>query len=52
MKILLAGLTKFGIPYQSLVPPSEALPDNGTVELFIATKPTLSAASAPAQAVR
>ncbi len=52
MKILLAGLAKFGIPYQSLVPPSEALPDNGTVELFIATKPALSAAPAPAQAVR
>jgi hypothetical protein len=52
MKILLAGLTKFGIPYQSLVPPSEALPDNGTVELFVATKPTLSAAPAPAEAVR
>jgi hypothetical protein len=38
-KILLAGLTKFGIPYQSRVPPSEALPDNQTVELFIGTKP-------------
>jgi hypothetical protein len=50
MKILLAGLAKFGIPYQSRVPPSEALPDNGTVELFIATKPTLS--GAPAEAVR
>ena len=38
-KILLAGLTKFGIPYQSRVPPSEALPDNQTVELFIGSKP-------------
>lgn len=38
-KILLAGLTKFGIPYQSRVPPSEALPDNQTVELFIGAKP-------------
>jgi hypothetical protein len=52
MKILLAGLAKFGIPYKSLVPPSEALPDNGTVELFIATKPTLAAAPASAQAGR
>jgi hypothetical protein len=50
MKILLAGLAKFGIPYQSRVPPSEALPDNGTVELFIGTKPTLTAA--PPAAVR
>ncbi len=38
-KILLTGLSKFGIPYQSRVPPSEALPDNQTVELFIGTKP-------------
>ena len=52
MKILLAGLAKFGIPYQSRVPPSEALPDNGTVELFIGTKPTLYAAPVPAEAVR
>ena len=52
MKILLAGLAKFGIPYQSRVPPSEALPDNGAVELLIATKPTLSGAPAPAEAVR
>jgi hypothetical protein len=48
MKILLAGLAKFGIPYQSRVPPSEALPDNGTVELFIGTKPTTTAAPAAA----
>src|SRR5271155_1546206 len=52
MKILLAGLAKFGIPYQSRVQPSEALPDNGTVELFIGTKPTLTAAPRPADAVR
>ncbi|MGA8549770.1 MAG: hypothetical protein WB678_06005 [Stellaceae bacterium] len=39
-KILLTGLTKFGIPYQSRVPPSEALPDNQTVELFIGAKPS------------
>ena len=41
IKILLAGLTKFGIPYQSRVPPSEALPETATVELFIGTKPSL-----------
>ncbi len=39
-KILLAGLAKFGIPYQSRVPPSEALPVGETVELFIGTKPS------------
>ena len=39
-KILLTGLAKFGIPYQSRVPPSEALPDNQTVELFIGAKPS------------
>jgi hypothetical protein len=43
-KILLTGLTKFGIPYQSRVPPSEALPDNQTVELFIGAKPSPSTA--------
>ncbi len=51
-KILLAGLTKFGIPYQSRVPPSEALPDQ-TVELFIGTKPAPPATpSGPAAAAR
>lgn len=45
-KILLDGFAKFGIPYQSRVPPREALPENETVELFIGTKP-----SAPADAV-
>jgi hypothetical protein len=39
-KILLVGLAKFGIPYQSRVPPSEALPEGETVELFIGTKPS------------
>ncbi len=52
-KILLAGLTKFGIPFQSRVPPSEALPDNQTVELFIGAKPappaTLSGSAAAAR---
>lgn len=39
-KILLDGFAKFGVPYQSRVPPSGALPDNGAVELFIGTKPS------------
>jgi hypothetical protein len=52
IKILLSGLTKLGIPYQSRVPPSEALPESETVELFISTKPTLSAAPVPDEAVR
>lgn len=38
-KILLDGMTKFGIPYQSRVPPGEALPASDTVELFIGEKP-------------
>jgi hypothetical protein len=38
-KILLGALSKFGIPYQSRVPPSEAMPDNEAVELFIGAKP-------------
>jgi hypothetical protein len=38
-KILLGALAKFGIPYQSRVPPSEAMPDNEAVELFIGAKP-------------
>ncbi|MGH7113594.1 MAG: hypothetical protein ACREE9_03775 [Stellaceae bacterium] len=39
-KILLDGFAKFGIPYQSRVPPSGALPDNEAVELFIGIKPS------------
>ncbi len=39
-KILLDGFAKFGVPYQSRVPPSEALPENETVELFIGAKPS------------
>jgi hypothetical protein len=42
-KILLDGLAKFGIPYQSRVPPAEALPETETVELFIGSKPTAAA---------
>jgi hypothetical protein len=38
-KILLDGLAKFAIPYQSRVPPSEALAGNQTIELFIGAKP-------------
>jgi hypothetical protein len=38
-KILLAGLAKFAIPYQSRVPPSEAVPESETVELFVSAKP-------------
>jgi hypothetical protein len=37
-KILLNGFEKLGIPYQSRVPPGEAL-DSGTVELFVGAKP-------------
>ncbi len=39
-KILLNGFAKFGIPYQSRVPPSGVLPDSEAVELFIGTKPS------------
>jgi hypothetical protein len=49
-KILLAGLAKFGISYQSRVPPSEALPKSEAVELFIATK--ASQPPEPAEPVR
>ncbi len=41
-KILLDGFVKFGIPYQSRVPP-QAMPDDGTVELFVGGKPTQAA---------
>jgi hypothetical protein len=44
-QILLAGLAKFGIPYQSRVPPSEAVA-SGTVELFIGAKPGQPAVAA------
>ncbi|MFZ3237483.1 MAG: hypothetical protein WA417_24835 [Stellaceae bacterium] len=45
VKILLDGLAKFGIPYQSRVPPSEALPETETVELFVGAKPGPAAAA-------
>jgi hypothetical protein len=38
-KILLDGLTKFNVPFQSRVTPSQAVPDTETVELFIGAKP-------------
>ncbi|HTV44217.1 MAG TPA: hypothetical protein VMF05_02780 [Stellaceae bacterium] len=47
VKILLDAMVKFGIPYQSRVPPSQALPDNETVELFIGSKPSSLAALKP-----
>ena len=52
MKILLAGLAKSGIPYQSRVPPSEALPEGETVELFIGAKPSQPGIPGPAEAAR
>ncbi len=51
-KVLLAGLAKFGIPYQSRVPPSEALPDNQTVELFIGAKPAQPTVAGSAEVAR
>jgi hypothetical protein len=52
VKLLLGGLTRFGVPYQSRVPPSEALPDSETVELFIGSKPGLAAAAGTAEKAR
>ena len=52
MKILLAGLAKSGIPYQSRVPPSEALPEGETVELFIGAKPSQPGIPGPTEAAR
>lgn len=51
-KILLAGLAKSGIPYQSRVPPSETLPEPEAVELFIGTKPAQPEPPAPTAASR
>jgi hypothetical protein len=48
-KILTDALAKFGIPYQTRVPPSEALA-SGTVELFIGAKPGTPAMTTPATA--
>jgi hypothetical protein len=47
-KLLLDGLRKFGIPYQSRVPPSEAMPATDAVELFIGRKPQPPALAAAA----
>lgn len=47
-KLLLDGLRKFGIPYQSRVPPSEAMPATDALELFIARKPPPPALAAAA----
>jgi hypothetical protein len=45
-KILLDALAKAGIPYQSRVPPSEAMPADEAVELFIGAKPGQPATAA------
>lgn len=47
-KLLLDGLRKFGIPYQSRVPPSEAMPATDAVELYIGRKPPPPALAAAA----
>lgn len=44
-KILVDAFAKFGVPYQSRVPPAEAV-DGGRVELFVAAKPVQPAAAA------
>jgi hypothetical protein len=38
VKILMDGFSKFNVPYQSRVTPSDAIPDTDTVELFIGTQ--------------
>jgi hypothetical protein len=38
-RILVDAFARFNIPFQSRVEPSEAIPDNQTVELFVAMKP-------------
>jgi hypothetical protein len=38
LKILLDGFTKFNIPYQGRVTPTQAIPDTETVELFVGGK--------------
>ena len=37
-KLLMAGFTKFNIPYQNRVAPSGAVPDSDAVELFVGTR--------------
>jgi hypothetical protein len=44
-RILLDGFAKFNIPYQPRVTPTGAIPDAETVELFIGSKPSVSARS-------
>jgi hypothetical protein len=39
-RILLDGLAKFNIPYQSRVTPTQAIPDTETVELYVAAMPS------------
>jgi hypothetical protein len=38
-KILIAAFTRFNIPFESGVTPSEAIPDPVTTELFVSHKP-------------
>jgi hypothetical protein len=38
-KILIDAFTRFNVPYQSGITPSDAIPDPATVELFVAPKP-------------
>lgn len=52
VRILLDGFAKFDIPYQSRVPPSEALPESDTVELYVSAKPVAPAAAEPAERAR
>ncbi|HXC91930.1 MAG TPA: hypothetical protein VNV18_17345 [Stellaceae bacterium] len=49
-KILIDGLAKFAIPYQSRVPPNEAMPEGDAVELFIGKKPEQPATAADGMA--
>ncbi len=37
--VLIEAFTRFNIPYQGRVAASDAIPDNETVELFVAKKP-------------
>ena len=38
-KLLIDAFTRFNIPYQSGITPSDAIPDPATVELFVGPKP-------------
>jgi hypothetical protein len=48
VKILVDALAKFGIPYQTRVPPGETIAPNDAVELYVGAKPAPPAASATA----